>query len=119
MDYLTINSEREENDRVLQNLKDAMKQRNLTMMIKAKKKLAARYGFYDTLSDKISLVPFKRRARVIEWERFVKEYNVLNARYLQLKATLYAEERQNALRSSLLQLPGEDLPTYYSRLTQK
>ena len=38
MDWM-IKSEIRENNRVLQNLKDAMKQRNLTMMIDAKKKL--------------------------------------------------------------------------------
>ena len=117
MDYLNINSEIRENNRVLQNLKDAMKQRNLARMIDAKKKLNERYGFYDTLSNKVSLVPFKRAARVDEYNRLTGEYNVLNARYLQLKATLEAEKRRNDQRFSLLQLPGEDLPTYYLRLT--
>ena len=118
MDYLNINSEIRENNRVLQNLKDAMKQRNLTMMIDAKKKLVERYGFYDTLSNNWSLRHIgKRDARVDEYNRLTGEYNVLNARYLQLKATLEAEKRRNDQRFSLLQLPGEDLPTYYLRLT--
>ena len=118
MDYLTINSEIRENNRVLQNLKDAMKQRNLARMIDAKKKLNERYGFYDTLSNNWSLRHIgKRDARVDEYNRLTGEYNVLKPSYLRLKATLEAEKRRNDQRFSLLQLLGEDLPTYYLRLT--
>lgn len=125
MDWM-IKSEKEENNRVLQNLKVAMDDNNLAMddnnlamMRKAKKELDARYDVYDTLSNEVVLVPGLRSTRVVEWYRFVKAYNVLKSRYRQLHDSLYEEKRRNALRSSLLQLPGEDLRTYYLRLTQK
>ena len=113
MDYFTINSEREENDRVLQNLKDAMKQRNLAMMRDAKKKLDARYGFYDALSDKISPWLSSRR---IEYNRLTDEYNVLNARYHPLHDSLYAEERRNGRLSRLPRRPGESKWEHARRL---
>ena len=116
MDYLTINSEIRENDRVLQNLKDAMKQNNLAMMEAAEAELNERYGFYDALSEKLSLVPFKRRARVFEWERFVKEYKVLKTKLenkKQLRREAAAHKRQ---MERLIQREGESLLEYYLRL---
>ena len=114
MDYFTINSEREENDRVLQNLKDAMKQRNLAMMRDAKKKLDARYGFYDTLSNKFS--PW-RNSRIDEYNRLTGEYNVLKPRYLRLHDSLYAEKTRKDQLSRLPRLPGESKWEHALRLT--
>ena len=118
MDYLTINSEREENDRVLQNLKDAMKQRNLAKMRDAEAELVERYGFYDALSDKVSLVPFKRRARVFEWERFVKEYKVLKTKLENKKQLRREAAARKRYMGRLIQREGESLLEYYLRLTK-
>ncbi len=114
MDYFTINSEREENNRVLQNLKDAMKQRNLAMMRDAKKKLDARYGFYDTLSNKFS--PW-RNSRIDEYNRLTGEYNVLKPRYLRLHDSLYAEKTRKDQLSRLPRRPGESKWEHALRLT--
>ena len=118
MDYLTINSEIRENDRVLQNLKDAMKQNNLAMMEAAEAELNERYGFYDALSEKLSLVPFKRRARVFEWERFVKEYKVLKTKLENKKQLRREAAARKRYMGRLIQREGESLLEYYLRLTK-
>ena len=90
MDYFTINSERKENDRVLQNLKVAMNQGNLATMRNAKAELDTRHDFYDTLSNNWSLW---RGSRVDEWYRFVKEYNVLNAQLIAITKDLKTKQQ--------------------------